>query len=91
MNEKGIEVNKMRKKFLTITLILALILSTAMPVWGAQINQTARIGQSSQSANTAQAGKNAAIKIPGFSITVNGVKVNNAYKKYPFIICNSSF
>lgn len=37
----------------------------------------------------AQSGKSMKITIPAFSITVNGVKVNNTYSKYPFIVCNN--
>lgn len=37
----------------------------------------------------AQTDKSVSIKLPSFSVTVNGIKVDNNYSKYPFIVYNN--
>lgn len=43
----------------------------------------------STTASFGASGKNVAVTLPNFSITVNGVKLDNTYSKYPFIVYNN--
>jgi len=64
----------MRKRWKQIlTAVLVVLVVAGMPV----------------AAFGAQAEKSVTVRMSGFAITVNGVKVDNSYAKYPFIVYNA--
>jgi len=63
----------MRKRWKQILIVaLALVVAAGIPA----------------AAFGAQPGKSVSVRIPGFPVTVNGVRIDNTYAKYPFIVYN---